>query len=179
MGQYYKPCNIDKKECLYSHDYDNGLKLMEHSYAGNDFVNAVVILLAGEWKNNRIVWAGDYADPEPNTENEDYEEGRNFFQMDYPELKNLQTDDFSYKYILNHDKKEFVEIPDASAQDDWPNWNLHPLPLLTCEGNGRGGGDYGGYDKDGLIGLWARDHLEAVHENATDYKEIEFNLKED
>ena len=34
MGQYYMPTLIDDNgtiSILYSHDYDNGLKLMEHS----------------------------------------------------------------------------------------------------------------------------------------------------
>jgi hypothetical protein len=49
MGQYYKPIilgNTPKegehetvKAWMYSHEYDNGLKLMEHSYQGNNFVS--------------------------------------------------------------------------------------------------------------------------------------------
>ena len=46
MGQYYKPVNTETLEHLYSHDYDNGLKLMEHSYQRNDFVTTVESLLA-------------------------------------------------------------------------------------------------------------------------------------
>ena len=37
------------------------------------------------------------------------------------------------------DKKEFVNKDTMPNNDDWL---VHPLPLLTCEGNGRGGGDY-------------------------------------
>ena len=50
MGQYYMPTLISEDgtvRTLYSHAYDNGLKLMEHSYIGNNFVNAVLTLL---WK---------------------------------------------------------------------------------------------------------------------------------
>ncbi len=67
MGQYYKPINLDKQQYVYSHDYGNGLKLMEHSWVGNGFVNVVEELIAegGDWHGDRIVWAGDYADPEP------------------------------------------------------------------------------------------------------------------
>ena len=39
MGQYYMPLLIgsDKKILrFYSHHYDNGLKLMEHSWVGNN-----------------------------------------------------------------------------------------------------------------------------------------------
>lgn len=62
MGQYYMPTLIDDNgaiSILYSHDYDNGLKLMEHSYIGNDFVNAVLTQL---WKHpQRLAWIGDYS----------------------------------------------------------------------------------------------------------------------
>lgn len=80
MGQYYKPSNLTKRKWLYSHDIQTtykredgseytcgqGLKLMEHSYIGNQLMNAVEHLLmpTGAWHKNSIVWAGDYADPE-------------------------------------------------------------------------------------------------------------------
>ena len=66
MGQYYKPINLTKKQWLYSHDYHNGLKLMEHSYIGNSFMQIIEQLLSptGSWHKDPIVWAGDYADKE-------------------------------------------------------------------------------------------------------------------
>jgi hypothetical protein len=82
---------------------------MEHSYVGNDFVNAVVMLLAEGWKNDPIVWAGDYADPDEDILNED-QEPMTIYARDFKEIK-VPTDDFSYKYILNHDREEFVNIP--------------------------------------------------------------------
>ncbi len=60
MGQYYMPTLIAEDgsiRTLYSHAYDNGLKLMEHSYIGNDFVNAASTLI---WQNPcRVAWIGD------------------------------------------------------------------------------------------------------------------------
>ncbi len=71
MGQYYKPISLNKEgqlvnEWVLSHDYNNGLKLMEHSWLGNDFVSVVETLLipGGKWYKKGIVWAGDYADEE-------------------------------------------------------------------------------------------------------------------
>lgn len=62
MGQYYMPTLISTDgsvRTLYSHDYENGLKLMEHSYVGNNFVNAVLTLI---WENPlRLAWIGDYS----------------------------------------------------------------------------------------------------------------------
>ena len=53
----------------------------------------------------------------------------------------------------------------------------HPLPLLTCEGNSRGGGDYRGQDRQNLLGSWARDSLsiEAMRPGHP-YTEVDFDL---
>lgn len=68
MGQYYKPVNIDKFNYLYSHDYGDGLKLMEFSASSHGILAAVASLITltkdfrGSWAGDRIVLAGDYAD---------------------------------------------------------------------------------------------------------------------
>ena len=41
--------------------------------------------------------------------------------------------------------------------------DLHPLSLLTAEGNGRGGGDYNGPNMD-MVGTWARDVISMENE---------------
>lgn len=61
MGQYYLIVNIDKKEYL-KPDF---LKLMETSYLGNPYPETVVDLLSKKWKNDRVMWCGDYAENEP------------------------------------------------------------------------------------------------------------------
>lgn len=45
-------------------------------------------------------------------------------------------------------------------EDDY-GLKIHPLPLLTCEGNGRGGGDFRTENEDylKLIGSWARNRI--------------------
>ena len=81
MGQYYygvvlnsRRKNYPNKEkvkaWLSPYDYGNGAKLMEHSYIGNDYVSAFEALINkenGEYAGYPIIWAGDYADKEPNT----------------------------------------------------------------------------------------------------------------
>lgn len=62
MGQYYVAVNIDKRQVLDPHDYDNGAKLMEWSYIGNRFVTALQNLITDEWKGDRVYVVGDYAD---------------------------------------------------------------------------------------------------------------------
>ena len=58
---------------------------------------------------------------------------------------------------------------------EWP-YAIHPLPLLTCDGNGRGGGDF--HKEDPLVGSWARNRVTVSNTKPKGYTEIEFNLFE-
>jgi hypothetical protein len=194
MGQYYTPVNIETMGYLYSHDYDNGLKLMEHSWVDNPFVRAVEKLLAegGAWHKGRIVWAGDYAD------NEDVSKILSVSQQRLLEHKsdegcewNLngivevvgrklrpKVPETGHRYIINHTKGQYVDV--QAGKKDGDGWQIHPLPLLTCEGNGRGGGDYRGDTTSGLVGFWARDEISVANEIPDGMvKEIIFDLTED
>jgi len=206
MGQYYKPINLRTKEWVFSHDYGNGLKLMEHSWIGNNFVGIVEVLLSGAWRNDPIVWAGDYADDEKvRLTDEEYklllEEGYtlksqkdtvNLYALAFDNLKIVpfkpvdyeQTDAMEKEmdvllsgliYIVNHDKKLFVDKTKV-PKGEWGR--IHPLPLLTCEGNGRGGGDYRENEDSPLIGAWARDHLSVDKIPPKGYEELIFDLTE-
>jgi hypothetical protein len=182
MGQYYKPISINKKQFVYSHDFGQGLKLMEHSYIGNDLVRAVEGLIAknGKWHGDKIVWAGDYADNEKGKKNNLYliisDDESNKIKPNIPTRK--------FKYLLNLDRKEFVDmekVPVTGVYKDEQTgkeyeYRIHPLPLLTCEGNGRGGGDY--HRENPLIGIWARDRITVDNRVPTGFKEIIFDLVE-
>ena len=144
MGQYYKAVNVDDMEHVEPHDYDNGAKLMEHSYIGNNFVEAVEFLLIdtgknkNRWSGKRIVWAGDYANPEPM-------EGETLYSLvDKPLKMLIEAVPTNYKYLVNLDKKEFVDKSKCNIMSSEKKSKLviHPLPILTVDGNGRGGGDY-------------------------------------
>jgi len=80
MGQYYLTVNLDKGEYLDPHKFGDGLKLMEFGNSASGTMTGLAILLAdgngrgsgdlrsensivGSWKSDRIVVAGDYADP--------------------------------------------------------------------------------------------------------------------
>lgn len=195
MGQYYNPIFLDNKvegerekikAWMYSHSYGNGLKLMEHSWMKNPFVQTFEKQLTrrGEHYKSRVVWAGDYADEEPGLVMVDGEEKEiNLNAMCDESLKikpQVVKSTASYPYIVNHTKKQFVDkrkVPNVKG------WQIHPLPLLTCEGNGRGGGDFHG--ESPLIGAWARDVISVEKNNPKDiidtfdFEEIIFDLKED
>ena len=169
MGQYYKPTSVDKMESLYSHDYGHMSKLMEHSYIGNKFVELAEDLLSpeGEWYENSFVWAGDYADEEPS--------GNNLYTLAKEIKINLHNGSSAGRYIINHSLKEYVDKEKAPKDEE--GWSVHPLPLLTCEGNGRGGGDYR-IDNDS-IGYWARDRISVENSIPEGYTELIPNFEMD
>ena len=110
MGQYYKPCILQEdaktiKAWANSHDYNNGLKLMEHSYIKNEFVGAIEKQLTphGSWYKSKIVWAGDYADNDEGDVNL-YDKADDNTKFVPP----AGVVDKSYKYLINHSKKLFV-----------------------------------------------------------------------
>jgi hypothetical protein len=199
MGQYYKPVILGEKTeenhetvkaWVCSHEYGNGLKLMEHSYQGNNFVSTFEKQLSrkGDYHKSRVVWAGDYADEEPDLKiiDEGKEYDANLYSLcnDKNEIKPKVSKTDTYQYILNHTKKEFVDKNKVPEIKDWKGAKIHPLPLLTCEGNGRGGGDFRG-DEKGIVGSWARDVISVEKTNplvttdTMEYKEIIFDLNED
>ena len=211
MGQYYKPVFLAKnnKPLAYvnSYDFGSGKKLSEHSWRLNDFVGFVEQQLVNQ--PQRIVWAGDYAKPEP-IESLTKEEIRKYLQVNsgsgYYSKEKIAEDSLTlyslcdivarltdanitdpyehnfnlalpkrFKYLINYDKKEFVNKDKVPSED---GWQKHPLPLLTNEGNGQGGGDFG-YDEIKLNGVWARDLIGVSSKKADikDFKELIFNIK--
>lgn len=207
MGQYYMPTLIDDNgtiSTLYSHDYDNGLKLMEHSYIGNDFVNAVLTQL---WKHpQRLAWIGDYSDSFygdpyetklPHSEFMKYydaawrdEEGR--YQI-HPAYQPIITLRHKKRYLVNHTQRSYIHIGEYIAANKYKrkglyrrgkydsshtyNMCFHPLPLLTACGNGRGFGDYHEECPSyDKIGTWAFDRIEVTDKRPADYEKMAYNF---
>ena len=181
MGQYYKPVCLKEnkrtpKAWVYSHRYGNGLKLMEHSWIGNGFVEVVEHLLSpiGDWYKQPFVWAGDYADDDKGLKSNVYSRSKDSLEINpttYQLMDNL-------RYIINHTKGLFVDktkVPVSDTHEGF-EYRIHPLPLLTCEGNGRGGGDFRGQSH--LIGSWARNVISVDSEVPSGYQEIIFDLVE-
>lgn len=247
MGQYYKAIVLGEDgeitHVMSSYDFDAGAKLTEHSWLDNDFVAAFETLLVQE-APVRVVWAGDYADPEVDAEGNprviksdlytsgegdatlyalardldayrpdvtglgqstnynwqdangnrrqkpevtyviDPEVKANAFPVTIPRLEH-------YPFLINWDKEVFVDKRKVPAVAYY--WSpgdkqaLHPLPILTAEGNGRGGGDFntdGHGDRSGpqgnfeLIGSWARDHISLGTSAPEGFEEVIFDLIE-
>ena len=175
MGQYYKAGVLAEnkktiKGWVYSHEYDNGLKLMEHSYIGNNFVSAFESLIKS--KPERVVWAGDYADSCKGNKTNVYSRCNDKNKLS-PTEKPTTTET---RFIVNHSKKEFVDKFKVPEIENWKGAKIHPLPLLTCEGNGRGGGDFRGENE--YVGSWARDVISVESKKPIGYTEIVPNFEE-
>ena len=175
MGQYYYPCILDAlgKILMWMnpHNYQNGLKLTEHSFMKNNFVNTFEYSLTPgrRFHKTRVVWAGDYADPEKDDE-------KNIHNMcdEYTMIVCDEKSTADYPFLVNHTKGVFVnkgKVPTNEA-----GYTLHPLPILTAEGNGRGGGDY--HSESPLVGSWARDVISAEKNFPEGFLEIVFDFKE-
>jgi hypothetical protein len=177
MGQYYKPVILKDnkrtvKNWMYSHDFDNGLKLMEHSYIGNTFVNAFESQLINN--PQRVAWAGDYADDCRDRKSNLYQRCDESDKLQ-PNVEMINHD--KYRFVINHTKKEFVDKRSIPEIEGWDGTQIHPLPLMTCEGNNRGGGDFRGDEKN-IVGRWARDVISVASEYPIEFRQIKFDLRE-
>ena len=172
MGQYYKAYIKKKNEepiVLSPWDYDNGAKLMEHSWLGNDFVNAVYFLIDEE--PARIGWIGDYSD-DASCDEKIYatcwenKSNETFVDVEYNFF--VENDKIIGKgYLINHDKEEFIDLKNyAIAAIDCFGMVVNPLPILTAIGNGLGGGDYykGNINYE-LVGYWFMNKIEYSLQN--------------
>lgn len=179
MGQYYRPCVLsdDKKNVINTvdcYDFNNGAKLMEHSYLKNQFVGAFCALIDADAKENDgllngaccgypVVWCGDYADDlawtkrqEKNDKGVVVELSDNYYSLSQgKEIKVSDVTPVFRRYAVNDTKNEFVDLSKAPEIEGW-GAQIHALPLLLAMGNGRGGGDYSG-NLMALIGRWAGD----------------------
>ena len=204
MGQYYK-CVVLKNDwketkkpvraALSSYDFNNGAKLMEHSYVHNNYVGAFMHLVH-ELDTDRsglpCVWCGDYADAvateglplieriNPDTQESEvvggfqaYNEACDWMgeyggkkSNEYLDVIKLVNDapKHYYNYIINHTKKQYVEVPNCYKT----KWLIHPLPILLADGNGKGSwdyyeGQYGEKHNARFVGLWAYDTISVTN----------------
>lgn len=170
MGQYYKAVVSAgtgewNPNGLWAANPDMA-KLMEHGYVGNRLVTQVTSFLYNN--PGRLVWAGDYADPEPG--------GKTLYAS--PAVHRIpDAVHYPVRYLVNVTKGEFVD--NEATPPSWGGLRVSPLALLTAEGNGRGGGDYWGESEE-AVGVWARDVVYTTNDrpDISVYTEIRPNFRE-
>jgi len=207
MGQYYKPLLIHEdgtERAAYSHAFDNGLKLMEHSWIGNNFVNAVL----NEIKDNptRLAWLGDYSDSAVVNKcnlGDGFITSASEFQKRYRSVWGDESDgiyvsyidpdepqfhldmDHTECYLVNCTKQCYVDMEQYVKQNSLGRrygsselWCINPLPLLTCVGNGLGGGDYRGEKGINDVGSWAFDKVYITYLRPGKWTEVMYSFQE-
>jgi hypothetical protein len=144
MGQYYLVVNLDKKEFIHPHKFNDGLKLMEFGTSGTGTMAALALLLSngngqgcgdcdsehpsiGSWAGDRIVVAGDYGNPHkffPETTTEELQEvaNKSFTEgHQNPEAVTLY-------HLAKHSFKDIsVDIMAAMLEDAYLADNLEPV----------------------------------------------------
>ena len=196
MGQYYNVLlkEGNKTPVVYDrHLIINGkreytmAKLMEHSWIGNFFVDTICEKMYESASSFRIIWMGDYADTVfryGDTKNLKLTESEvcRFYDRCWDEstkTRAIKKADFSFhnKFLINHTQKLCIDLDkyyktsvmNTKYGDDWC---IHPLPLLTCIGNGLGGGDYTAPTANSdteLVGSWAWDEISINDEPIPEY----------
>jgi hypothetical protein len=167
MGQYYYAVILDSDgkivAWMNANAYGEGVKLMEHSYLDSDFVNTVEFLLSpeGPYYKSRVVWAGDYADKEPG-QDKNLHELCDDAKLIRPHVETAAK----YRFLVNHTKNRYFDKSKMQS--------LHPLPLMTVEGNGRGGGDL--YEAPYFVGSWARDVISVEERAPEGVEEVVFEI---
>jgi|GEM_PF-943752 len=199
MGQYYKAVIISENEeikTLSPCSFDNGRKLMEFSWCGNVFVNAVLSRIHN--KRAKVVFIGDYAMKDYKICEEHFtsimtkKAFSKYFNAawDRSEKYKLPRSDFACAdlglleldtigaYLVNHDKRVFLDI-EAYVKDSLfyrfdIEWAVNPLPLLTLCSNGGGGSFYTGNVGGRYVGIWAFDTLEHTHQIPKGYEQVHY-----
>lgn len=202
MGQYYFPLLIDDNGDKFrgdSHDFDTGLKLMEHSWVGNNFVNAILGTI--ESHPMRLAWVGDYSDGvvyDYTDFGDGFIVGRDAYMPYYScamestgEAKTLEKTtpkllfdlDCADYFVVNITKQIYIDLEkyvSQNAQSDFGfgMYCINPIPLLTSIGNGEGGGDYGGREGISDVGTWAFDKIYISAIRPGTMKEVEYHFSE-
>lgn len=180
MGQYYKVITRrNGKDKVYNRNVDDEYtlaKLMEHSWWRNGFCNAFAKTLLD--KPTKVCQCGDYAEEdECSALGFDYHKvwGRN-------KGYGIKSTDFSLdsvKYLINNDKKIYLDLQKYHERCNNDGWCIFPISLLTALGNDRGGGDFHeeneGYSD---VGAWAFDEIYISNTLPDGYTEEEYTFKE-
>lgn len=183
MGQYYRPTvsikenNIEVVWHFRSFDYNEGAKLMEHSYFQNMLVGAVEKFLAeNKDLKPRCAWMGDYGGEISMGDTKViFDSGETMKEPITIDVEGFERATM-YGYLINVSKHEYIDIShyltDCGKDGALICDIIHPLPILTAVGRG----DYEGSCME-YVGVWAGDIIIPTNDKdeiikGKNYKEI-------
>ena len=193
MGQYYKVFTkegngkivvYNRKVIVDGKEEYTPAKLTEHSWFLNDFVNAICEKIYLSDRPFKLIWMGDYA-----KDITDFNKASRKTFLRYHDKcwkhdeKGVAINASGFTlynlFIVNHTKKEYFDCTQyfnrSVMKSKYGDWCLHPIPLLTCVGNGLGCGDYTHPTEDStfdLVGTWALDEISITDNPIAEYEEI-------
>ena len=125
----YKEAKEHNDENAWEHYH--GLKLMEHSWWRCPFCLAIAKKIFDN--PTKVCWCGDYA-----TEQECESYGFSYNDVWNEEGIYFEETDFdlsSVNYLINNDKKEYVDLKKYYENSVVDGWCIFPVSLLTALGN--------------------------------------------
>jgi hypothetical protein len=176
MGQYYKAVFLSNNSKVIGWTESNGgLKMMEHAFHDEPVVEFIQEQIYN--KPSKIVWAGDYEDEIITVHTHDNKEYKtNHYGLvsnNGNSLSNLITKiGANYKYIINWDKKEYVDKTKCPPNNS-NGWQANPLSLLTCtdpDAFNQGQNEY--------TGSWMKNSISISDKFPKSFKEIFPNFVE-
>ena len=180
MGQYYRiyfekndgSCDVWRPNVAEKNF--NGHKLMEFSWCGDLFADSIVMAV---YRNPmRVATIGDYA-----LEGNEQLIGKAYkraWNSDISHGIHAFTTSLDDRYVVNHTKKIFVDFNEYKENSKTESGRvIHPIPLLTVAGNGRGGGDYCGSCME-EVGTWCMDVISVEDFPPDEYEKISVQFVE-
>lgn len=178
MGQYFiavvqatkynEKCKLVKKQFVIKPTYS---KLLAHSLT-IDFEPRLVANLMHQlyvegWCT-QLVWLGDYHQENFGCKKlyEKLMDKVTPYEMRYVNdetfVKFEGVKEFSiskdYRYLINSEKCEYIDFKKYLIDGNL-DYLLHPLPMLTADGNGKGNGDYFNQENWRDVGRWKYDTI--------------------
>lgn len=144
MGEYFVWANPVRKEYLDTKSFGEcGFMMSIASYQGSLTTRAARMLMAGQWKGDPIIFAGDYF----SCENDEFADMREVYG-DYPyevimdTFKPVQVepgeDAEPFRYTVNHEIKEYFDFERININAEYEaitnpvEFKLDPLPRLLA-----------------------------------------------
>jgi hypothetical protein len=169
MGQYFTPIFLNSTgtivHALEPTDYGSACKLAGHTRADAPLMYAVLTLLALDGGFS-LVWAGDYAEPQPGGAANLYyqSEPRHFLRFEGLVASDVEANmalpagnrSEVFGYVCNPKKRQYIE--NLTLPIDDTGWRRTPLPILTAEG-----GPATPTTPTTRVGSWARDPIYYSH----------------
>lgn len=179
--------NVDKGERMEPENHAAGDEIYDQAWTDEPFMNAIERALSpeGSWHKNRLVWAGDEVNPEDSSLDKVSEEQQKKYRLQMllvEEEKNLYevaseyfqkkvvletVKDRSLQYLINHTKKEYVDMNKLPEEIEGQTTSIHPLPYLTCSKYR----EYGFSIE--FTGRWTADSISMERELPAGYMEIQ------